>query len=536
MLSSENNVEFTNINSQITSLQNTVSQLGGNSTATASAGPNTDYGQFAGMQVTGTGNVAVGKSTGSEVTGMLNVAIGDNAGQSITGSTNTGLGADSSSTISGAYNAGSGYGSSRAILGDANTGMGALSSINVTGSENSGVGYASSIKVVGFGNTTVGASSGQLVTGTANSALGLGAGQNVTGNANIAIGQNAGSAGIVTVTATLNTAASVPKATTSTVKSMETRYKLDDGQQTVTTTTAPVQGNNNVAIGTNAGLGTGTSFSDTVALGTNAAATQSSAVAIGANAVASGANSVALGANSIANEANTVSVGGPGAERRITNVAQGVQDTDAATFGQLRSVANQAQQGINVADKGVAMALAGANATNVSTKAGETAMSMGSGYFEGNAAVGVGVASASGDGERVFRFGSAISPGLADVTLQASYQMRVGNKAPDHSGGNLVALKTLVPYSLWEQHGFSDVFEDAEGSLYRAKWQDRAFRLQLISSARDSGKVWAVTVDEKLRDGSWRSIEDSLNLHADAAPGKILAAAIDALAKFARTP
>ena len=55
--------------------------------------------------------------------------------------------------------------------------------------------------------------------------------------------------------------------------------------------------------------------------------------------MASAPNSVALGAGSVANVANTVSVGAPGSERRITNVAAGVNPTDAANVGQLSSMA-----------------------------------------------------------------------------------------------------------------------------------------------------------------------------------------------------
>jgi autotransporter adhesin len=62
-------------------------------------------------------------------------------------------------------------------------------------------------------------------------------------------------------------------------------------------------------------------------------------VAIGAGAAASAPNSVALGNGSVANVANTVSVGSPGNERRITNVAPGINQSDAVNVGQLSSVA-----------------------------------------------------------------------------------------------------------------------------------------------------------------------------------------------------
>ena len=77
------------------------------------------------------------------------------------------------------------------------------------------------------------------------------------------------------------------------------------------------------------------------AYGTNAAATADNATAIGANSQATAENSVALGANSVASEANTVSIGSVGNERRLTNVADGVNDTDAVNVRQLNEVSNK---------------------------------------------------------------------------------------------------------------------------------------------------------------------------------------------------
>ncbi|MCC5846523.1 MAG: YadA-like family protein [Verrucomicrobia bacterium] len=52
---------------------------------------------------------------------------------------------------------------------------------------------------------------------------------------------------------------------------------------------------------------------------------------------------MALGANSVADQDDTVSVGAAGAERRITNVAPGVDGTDAVNVNQLQGV----QDGVN---------------------------------------------------------------------------------------------------------------------------------------------------------------------------------------------
>jgi len=50
------------------------------------------------------------------------------------------------------------------------------------------------------------------------------------------------------------------------------------------------------------------------------------------------ANSVAIGAGSVANAPNTVSFGSSGNERRLTNVAAGINPTDAVNVSQLSSL------------------------------------------------------------------------------------------------------------------------------------------------------------------------------------------------------
>ncbi|WP_246025068.1 YadA family autotransporter adhesin [Paraburkholderia dinghuensis] len=85
----------------------------------------------------------------------------------------------------------------------------------------------------------------------------------------------------------------------------------------------------------------------TVAIGANSLAAGNNSVALGASASAAGSNSVALGAGSIAAQDNTVSVGSQGSERRITNVADGVNPTDAANVGQLNRAVGGIQNQIN---------------------------------------------------------------------------------------------------------------------------------------------------------------------------------------------
>ena len=68
-----------------------------------------------------------------------------------------------------------------------------------------------------------------------------------------------------------------------------------------------------------------------------AIATGDESVAVGPSSMATANNSVALGAGSIADEANTVSVGSSTQQRRITNVAAGVNNTDAVNVAQLKA-------------------------------------------------------------------------------------------------------------------------------------------------------------------------------------------------------
>ncbi|WP_295516855.1 YadA-like family protein [uncultured Stenotrophomonas sp.] len=99
---------------------------------------------------------------------------------------------------------------------------------------------------------------------------------------------------------------------------------------------------------------------EAVAVGPQASAAGTSSVAVGNGASASADNSVALGSGSVAsvgaqtgytgaygeagasNSAGEVSVGSSGAERKITNVADGSDDHDATNVGQLNNGVNYA--------------------------------------------------------------------------------------------------------------------------------------------------------------------------------------------------
>lgn len=133
---------------------------------------------------------------------------------------------------------------------------------------------------------------------------------------------------------------------------------------------------------------------------------------------AGGENSVAIGPGSntkiIVNgkteeRTNTVSVGSKDIQRTISNVAPGVYDSDAATMGQLRAGLNEIQGKFNKykkqASAGTASAMAMGNMPQ-STIPGKGMMSLGSGFYDGQSAMAIGLSKMSDDGKWVFK-GSA---------------------------------------------------------------------------------------------------------------------------------
>jgi autotransporter adhesin len=124
-----------------------------------------------------------------------------------------------------------------------------------------------------------------------------------------------------------------------------------------------------------------------VAVGYQSNATGTGGVAIGNGAVVQSAatNGVAIGAGSVASAPNTVSFGTAGNERRLTNVAPGVNPTDAANLGQLTTMFNTAQDDISRANGGVGMALAAAS-VQLPLEVGEMGVVGGVGVFRGQTA------------------------------------------------------------------------------------------------------------------------------------------------------
>ena len=185
------------------------------------------------------------------------------------------------------------------------------------------------------------------------------------------------------------------------VKETVNRSGLEaDGQNTKIGSGATYAGGSNAtAIGGSAKA----TAENTTAVGQGSEATAKGATAIGQGAKATAENAVAIGTGSVAAEANTVSIGSQGNERRITNVAAGVNPTDAANVGQVNAVENRINNKLGKLDKklrsGVASAVAVANIPQV-TIPGASMVALGVGNYKGQSAVAVGYSRAS-DSNRV---------------------------------------------------------------------------------------------------------------------------------------
>ena len=136
--------------------------------------------------------------------------------------------------------------------------------------------------------------------------------------------------------------------------------------------------------------------------GDGAVASGAGSTAIGYHATSSGANSVALGAGSTdGGQANVVSLGSVGAERRLTNVAPGINGTDGVNVNQLDLLAgafdNTIQSVIRQEQAGDAVALA-ASGLRYDDRPGTSSVAGGASYYSGHEGVAFGVGHTSNDG------------------------------------------------------------------------------------------------------------------------------------------
>lgn len=307
------------------------------------------------------GAVAIGQKSGangkrSTVVGDSAQAVGDQAlalgaDASASGTNGTALGTSASTAGSSATAVGShasAAGGSAAAIGDSASASGGDSVALGASSQASGTNDISLGASAGVGTQSgstsktqqnrisIGANAGQNGSGNENTAIGLNAGDNVSGNFNVAMGSSAGGA----TSGDDNTAIGYEAN-----KNGSGSHSTAVGASTTASSAATALGYKAAAVGNNS-----------VAVGYAAQANGSSGVAVGDGAKAAD-NSIALGHNSAASRSDSsgnayltgqaagiygvVSVGSSEGDitfqRRIINVADGSNGTDAVNVNQLKA-------------------------------------------------------------------------------------------------------------------------------------------------------------------------------------------------------
>ena len=151
--------------------------------------------------------------------------------------------------------------------------------------------------------------------------------------------------------------------------------------------------------------------------------------AIGDHAYASGANSVAVGANSVASAPNTLSVGSVGNERGISNVAPGVNGTDAVNLNQLNNAAAQSNRYTDQQIKGLKRYVDGGVAATMAvaglpqaTEPGKNMVSMAGSTWQGQQGMAIGVSRVSERPLDLQGFARDQHPGHGGAVIGAGYQ------------------------------------------------------------------------------------------------------------------
>ena len=250
-------------------------------------------------------------------------------------------------------------GVSPAISSAADTSIGATDTVTVNGTSYTGeqlnelFTYVGDIQNAGIVAGTVNPTStdGAIAIGDnatidswATNAIAIGKNSYAKGTGAVAIGENSKAAywGAVAVgryaRANVNNSTALgAESTANGENTVAVGYKAQaiNDEATAIGVSAVAKGHGAISIGNNSMA----SATNTVSVGIRSHAFGTSSVAVGADAeVEAGTrNSVAIGAGSVADESNVFSIGNENTQRRIVNVADGINETDAATVGQMNA-------------------------------------------------------------------------------------------------------------------------------------------------------------------------------------------------------
>ncbi|WP_322026023.1 YadA-like family protein [Burkholderia sp. BCC1977] len=186
----------------------------------------------------------------------------------------------------------------------------------------------------------------------------------------------------------------------------------------------PGTGNGNIAVGSGSQIADAKNNGTAIGAGSKVSADDGTALGHGATVSSGATNSVALGNGSKATEANTVSFGSDGQERRLVNVADGINKTDAVNKGQLDRALGGMQGQINDMSRNAYSGIAAATALTMipGVDPGKTlSFGIGGGSYKGYQAVAMGGEARITENLKM-RAGVGLSSGGNTFGVGASYQ------------------------------------------------------------------------------------------------------------------
>ncbi|OED10911.1 YadA family autotransporter adhesin [Burkholderia sp. A2] len=273
---------------------------------------------------------------------------------------------------------------------------------------------------------------GELETNPGTGGPGTGDGSTVVGEGAVASGENSSAIGEKALASGENSSAvgQGAVASGSNGSAIGQGSTASGGNSSAIGQGAVASGNNGSAIG----QGAVASGENGTALGQGAVASGKDSTALGQGASATGSGSVAIGQGSVATEANTVSFGNGTEEgnRRLVNIADGINASDAATKGQLDRAMesvdarfNDTNRAINDVAKnayaGIAAAMAMPNMTP--SQPGKTVVAVGAANFKSGSAIAAGATYRSRSGNWLVNGATSItSVGDVGVRAQVGYE------------------------------------------------------------------------------------------------------------------
>ena len=171
--------------------RNVTSSIGHNTAVGHSAGQTVDgtnnvaFGSGSGQKVKGDNNTSIGINAGIGVKSSSNVSIGSDSGQNTDGVGNTAIGYQAGQKVTGGHNISMGYQSAKGLNGGSNTIIGFQAGQEIVGGNNIIVGTNATKKVTVDNVVSIGTNS----TASTNNSVAVGSYSKATGNAAIAIGQ-----------------------------------------------------------------------------------------------------------------------------------------------------------------------------------------------------------------------------------------------------------------------------------------------------------------------------------------------------------